>query len=112
MKKNIIYMNILNTMNNEYGINKNDNLITIILTVITKIINRKEMFNECYLLKSLPYIYKWDTKNIKNMDNLFSGCRSLVSLPNISKFVTKNVKGIVSTFSACRSLQSLPDISK
>ena len=84
-------------MNNEYGINKNDNLITIILTVITKIINRKEMFNECDLLKSLPYIYKWDTKNIKNMDNLFSGCRSLVLLPNISKFVTKNVKGKVCT---------------
>ena len=74
MKKNIIYVNILNTMNNEYGINKNDNLITIILTLITKIINGKGMFNECDLLKSLPYIYKWDTKNIKNMDNLFSGC--------------------------------------
>ena len=112
MKKNIIYVNILNTMNNEYGINKNDNLITIILTVITKIINGKGMFNECDLLKSLPYIYEWDTKNIKNMDNLFSGCRSLVLLTNISKLVTKNVKGTVSTFSACRSLQSLPDISK
>ena len=72
MKKNIIYVNILNKMNNEYGINKNDNLITIILTLITKIINGKGMFNECDLLKSLPYIYKLDTKNIKNIDNLFS----------------------------------------
>ena len=81
MKKNIIYVNILNTMYNEYSINKNDNLIKIILTIIIKIINGKGMFNECDLLKSLPYIYKWDTKNIKNMDNLFSGCRSLVSLP-------------------------------
>ena len=112
MKKNIIYMNMLNTMDNEYDINKNDNLITIILTIITKIIKGKGIFNECDLLKSFPYIYKLDTKNIKNMDNLFSGCRSLASFPNISKLVTKNVKGIVSTFSSCRSLQSLRDISK
>ena len=58
----------------KYDINKNDDLITIILIGIHDIINANGMFYGCSSLKSLPDISKWDTKNVWNMSYMFSKC--------------------------------------
>ena len=56
------------------------------------------IFCECKLLKSLPDISKWDTKNVNNMSKMFIQCKSLESLPNISKWDIKNVKNMKNMF--------------
>ena len=61
----------------KYDINKNDDLITIILIGIHDIIKANGMFYGCSSLKSLPDIPKWDTKNVLNMSYIFSKSISL-----------------------------------
>ena len=96
----------------EYGINKNDKFLMVILTGVDKITDASSMFSECKSLQSLPDISKWDTKNVESMDYMFCGCKSLQSLPDISKWDTKNVKRIKNMFNGCKSLQSLSFIEK
>ena len=38
------------------------------------------MFSDCYGLKSLPDLYKWDLKNLKSNDGMFLNCK-LENLP-------------------------------
>ena len=53
----------------------------------------KNMFFNCYELKSIPDISKWDTKNVTEMSYMFFNCRALKSLPDFSKWVlNKEVK--------------------
>ena len=47
------------------------------------------MFSHCESLKSLPDIFKWDTKNVTNMSHMFRNCSFLNSLPDISKWDIK-----------------------
>ena len=70
------------------------------------------MFNECYLLISLPHISKWKPSNLKNINYMFSECPLLISLPDISNFNTSKVRDMSALFSGCTSLLSLPSISK
>ena len=45
------------------------------------------------MLKSLPDISKWDTKNVTEMSYMFFNCKALKSLPDFSKWVlNKEVK--------------------
>ena len=94
----------------KYDINKNDDLITIILIGIHDIINA--MSYGCRSLKSLPDIPKWDIKNVLNMSYIFSKCISLQSFPDISKLNIRNITNMSYMFSGCSSLQLLPYISK
>ena len=71
----------------------------------------KYMFHNCNLLKDLPDINQFNTKNITDMSYMFSNCSSLISLPDISKLNTENVKTMKSMFNFCSSLNSLSDIS-
>ena len=96
---------------NKYGINENDDLLTITLTGINNCINIRDMFCKCRSLQSLPDILKLDTKNVTDISNMFRGCRSLQSLPDISKWDTKNITDMNYMFYGCRSLKSLPDVS-
>ena len=96
----------------EYRINKNNGLLTIILTGINSIIDASYMFYNCTSLNSLPDISKWNTINVNNMSYMFCGCSSLNSLPDISKWNTINVNNMSYMFCGCSSLNSLPDISK
>ena len=64
---------------NEYGINKNNDSLTITLTGVNKIKDASFMFCGCHSLQSLPDISKWDTKNVKSMKYMFNGCSSLIS---------------------------------
>ena len=70
---------------------KKKTILEIKLIEINKITNMKSMFHYCRSLKSLPYISKWDTKNVIDMSCMFYDCNSLKSLPDISKWDTKNV---------------------
>ena len=78
----------------------------------TNVTNMSNMFDGCYLLRSLTGISKWNTANVTNMSDMFTCCYSLKSLPDISKWNTKNVNNMSSMFYNCESLKSLPDISK
>jgi len=71
-----------------------------------------KMYYNCYSLKSLPDISKWNTSNVNNMSYIFYNCNSLISLPDISKWNTSNVNKMSYIFYNCNSLISLPDISK
>ena len=51
------------------------------------------MFCDCFSLKSLPDISKWNTKNVTSMSSMFNGCKSLKSLPDLSKWeLNKNLR--------------------
>ena len=98
-----------------WKLNKNQkekNTLKIQLLEFRPIINMSHIFNGCSLLKSLPDISKWDTKNVTNMSHMFDGCSSLKSLPDISGWDTKNVTNMSYMFYGCSLLKSLPDISK
>ena len=69
------------------------------------------VFSNCFSMKKLPDISKWDTNNVKDMSNFFDNCCSLSVLPNISKWNFKNVEDISRMFYNCNSLISLPDIN-
>ena len=87
------------------------NPIKFKLKGVNNITNMTEMFNECYLLSSLPDISKWDTSNVTNMSCAFAKCKSLNSFPDISKWNTKNVIDMSYMFRGCNSITSLTDLS-
>ena len=64
------------------------------------------MFNGCQLLKSLPDISKWNTRNVKNMEFMFDSCKNLTYLPDISRWNTCNLKDTRYMFHNCSSLRS------
>ena len=72
--------------------------------------NMSYMFNNCYLLSSLPDISKWNTNNVNDMSKMFSNCRSLSSLPDISKWNTKNVIDMSGMFANCILLLYIPNL--
>jgi surface protein len=53
------------------------------------------------LLRSIPDISGWNTKNIKSMNRLFAQCTSLHSLPDISKWNLINISLICSMNALC-----------
>ena len=91
---------------------KKKNELKIKLIEKDKITSMNYLFSRCDLLKELPDISNWDTKNIITMNKMFFKCYSLNHLPDISKLNTKNVKYMISLFESCESLKRLPDISK
>ena len=96
----------------DYGINKNDELLTVFLIGVNNITKACNMFYGCNFLKSLPDINKLDTTNITDINGMFNGCSSLKSLSDISNWNTKNITNMGYLFEGCSSLQYLPDISK
>ena len=60
---------------NEYGINKKDDVLTVILNGVNKISDASFMFSDCESLQSLPDISKWDTENVKDMALMFGHCK-------------------------------------
>ena len=72
----------------------------------------KQVFSNCFSLKSLPDISKWNTENVIDFSCLFENCISLNKIPDISKWNTNKLKTINRIFYNCSSLISLPDISK
>ena len=64
------------------------------------------LFDECYKLKSLPELSKWDISRVIFLNNFFSNCRELTSIPDISKWNTKNVENMKRMFYYCESLKS------
>ena len=91
---------------------KQKHQIEILLVEIITINDFSHMFDSCSLLKCLPDIDKWETKNVTNMSYMFCECSPLQSLPDISNWNTKNVTNMSCMFYNCSSLQSLPGISK
>ena len=94
-------------LNNYY---KEKNEIEIILVENKVITDMSYMCSGCSMLKSLPDIDKWDTKNVTNMSNMFSYCSSLKSLPDISNWNIKKVTDFKNMFCGCNSLKQFPDI--
>ena len=91
----------------EYGINKADNFITIILTEIKtdKFTDLSYMFCGCDLLSSLDF-QSFNTKKVTNMSGMFIGLSNLKSF-NLSSFNTQNVTNMNCMFDGCNSLTSL-----
>ena len=79
---------------------------------IENVISMKYIFDGCYSLNLLPDISLWDTSKIIDMKYMFSGCSSLISLPDISKWKINKKTYITDLFYGCSSLLILPDISK
>jgi len=96
---------------NEFWVS-NDDILTVQLTGIHYITNASKMFSECFTLKELPDISKWNTNNVTDMSFMLFGCPSLNSLPDISRWCTNNVNNMSNMFAGCSSITSLPDISK
>ena len=91
----------------EYGINENDDLLTIILTEVKTetITNMGHMFDECTLLTSIDF-QSFNTQNVINMQYMLYNCHSLTSI-NFSSFNTENVIDMRFMFFNCSSLTSI-----
>ena len=99
-------------MYDKFGINKNDDSLTIVLTGINDVIYMGGIFNGCRSLLSFPDIPRWNTENVTNMSMMFVDCNLLQAIPDISRWNTENVMDMGGMFCGCNNLQSLPDISK
>ena len=62
------------------------------------------IFSNCYSLKSLPDISKWNISQNKKVVDMFYYCKLLVSLPDISKWDMSKVKYINTDIKDCSSL--------
>ena len=91
----------------KYGINKEDDLLTVILVENKneKITTMNLMFNNCKSLISLNFS-TFNAQNVTSMLGMFSECSSLTSI-NFTSFNTENVTDMMSMFRKCSSLISL-----
>jgi surface protein len=64
--------------------------------------NIQSMFQNCFLLQSVPL---FNTSSVTTMNNMFQNCRSLQSVP---LFDTSSVTTMINMFFNCTSLQSVP----
>ena len=89
----------------KYGINKNDDSLTIFLAEIKtqNIDNMTDMFGGCESLISIDF-GTYNTEKITNMCCMFYKCKSLIS---ISSFNTQNVTNMDYMFYECSSLSTL-----
>ena len=116
----------IKSLNIEYKINKNQNIIRIFGSKFVKnnkdkckiIIEGKEYeltdefnINNCNKINKSLQLKLKGIKNITNMSYMFKGSESLVSLPNISNMDTLNITNMSYLFFGCTSLKILPDIS-
>ena len=90
----------------------NTNKLEIKIKGIENIIDMSEMFADCYALRHLPDLSKWDTSKVTNMNKMFYGCLLLEDLPDISRWDTSKVTDMNMMFFRCSSLKYLPDISQ
>ena len=92
---------------NKYNINKNDDLLKIILVEIKteKITDLSFMYHECDSLISLE-LESFNTQNITNMKYMFCSCSKLTSLV-LKSFNTENVTDMQYMFCRCSGLISL-----
>ena len=100
--KTIIYINELNIqfINKIKINNKNNKIIIASNEIITKTL--KNMFYKLNYIKKLDF-FKFNTKNIFDMNHMFYNCSSLISL-DISQFNTENVIDMKYMFCGCSSL--------
>lgn len=64
------------------------------------------MFENCFKLKSITGLDKFDTSKVTRMDFMFAGCRELAEL-DLSSFNTDNVSSMFYMFASCRALTEL-----
>ena len=88
----------------EYGINKDDKILDVILKG-GNIEYMSFMFLDCTSLIEVD-LSSFNSQNIKNVYGMFSNCRNLAKV-NFSSFNTKNVANMGSMFYSCRSLTRL-----
>ena len=73
------------------------------------------IFGECLDLQSLMNIFKWDTRNAKDMSYMFYNCQSLNKFDDgnddniYDKWKTSNVTNISNMFYGCESLKKIPN---
>ena len=64
------------------------------------------MFQNCYKLKSITGLNKFDTSNVTDMMLMFGNCRALTEL-DLSSFNTSNVTDMFFMFAGCNALTEL-----
>ena len=62
------------------------------------------IFFDCYALKTLPDISRWDTSNVSNMSFMFCCCINLTVLPDISNWNISKTNDISFMFYNCSKL--------
>ena len=69
------------------------------------------------IIKTLPYISKWNLNNLQIIDNIFEGCSSLISFPDISKcnFFNKpnknNLNNLIKESLSSKNSSNIEDIN-
>ena len=64
------------------------------------------MFSECYELKEIKGINKFNTNKVKNMSAMFQLCKELENI-DLSNFITSNVTDMSYMFYKCNNLRNL-----
>jgi surface protein len=73
-----------------------------ISNTITSVTNMSFMFENCYILETVPL---FNTANVTNMSSMFNNCDQLQTVP---LFNTANVTNMSSMFSSCTGLETVP----
>ena len=91
----------------EFNINKNDTLLTVVLTEIKggKVTSLESLFDSCSSLLVVDFKF-FNTENVTNMRNMFKLCSSLKSL-NLKSFNTEKVTDMSYMFFRCSQLKAL-----
>ena len=64
------------------------------------------MFSECYKLKEINGLNKFNTNKVTNMEAMFNNCKELKHL-DLSNYNTSNVTNMSFMFSECNNLNYL-----
>ena len=71
----------------------------------------QNMFRECYNLKEIKGLNKFNTKNVIDISEMFAGCHELEYL-DLSNFDTSNVANMEFMFNICYNLKKIEGIEK
>ena len=77
----------------------------------TNVIDMREAFSECTLLKDISGISNFNTINLKFVNLMFYGCINLIELPLLN-WNTINILNMSGLFGQCKELNSIKGISK
>ena len=69
------------------------------------------MFNNCYKLKEIKGINKFNTSKVKNMNSMFQYCNEIEYL-DLSNFDTSNVIHMGWMFNGCHKLKEIKGLNK
>ena len=109
-KIELVINGIKNKLVKKYKLKRGENNIQII--VKDKLINLKDMFKGCRILKNIDELKYLDTKDITDFSHMFDGCSSLSDIKSLENWNVSNGTNFSYMFSSCSFLSDIKSLEK